>query len=138
VQGRLLLSSETPYGGSSTTDSPPNSRIPIRREDHHSWSSNSSDQDLIVLLESEDEVLYRNAISAVLDANRFPFLSTTPFWIRTLFPLLAFSPVAQKAMDNKLLWIQLQMVYYSHDFRVRYGSIHGPFIYWITHPFRFL
>jgi hypothetical protein len=89
---------------------------------------------LIALLESEDEVLFRNAISAVLDANRFPFLSTT----QVLYSLLAFSPTAQKAMNNKLLWKQLQMMYYSHGLGVRYGSIHAPFIYWITHPFRLL
>jgi hypothetical protein len=41
-------------------------------------------------------------------------------------------------MNSKLLWIQLQMMYYSHDLGVRYGSIRAPFIYWITHPFRFL
>lgn len=136
AQGRLLLSSATPYGGSGTESSPPGSRIAIRRGDYHSWSSENPAQELIALLESEDEMLYRNAISAILDADRFPFLSTTPFWIRVLYYSLAFSPAAQKAMIDKLLWIQLQMMYYTHDLGIWYGSIHAPFIYWITHPFR--
>lgn len=126
---------QLPTAATAPKNSTTGSRIAIRREDYHNWSSYNPAQDLIALLESEDEMLYRNAISAVLVADRFPFLSTTPFWIRILYSSLAFSSAAQKAMKDKLLWIQLQMMYYTHDLRVWYGSIHAPFIYWITHPF---
>ncbi|KAF2427783.1 hypothetical protein EJ08DRAFT_651205 [Tothia fuscella] len=138
VQGRLLLSYETPYGGSGTVSSPPGDPIDIPRGDHHGWWTDTPSQKLIVLLETEDEILYRNAIRAILDADRFPFLSTTPFWVRMLYSSLAFSPAAQKAMKYKILWIQLQMMYYTHDLGVWYGGIDAPFIYWITHPFNIL
>jgi hypothetical protein len=138
VKGRLLLSSSTPYGGSGSEKSGPGSRSAIRGGDVHSWSSYEPDQEFIALLESEDEVLYRNAVSAILDADRFPFLSTTPLWFRILYYSLAFSPAAQRALNNKALWIQLQTMYCTHDMGVQYGSFPAPFIYWITHPFRFL
>jgi hypothetical protein len=90
-----------------------------------------------VLLEAEDENLYRNTSSAILDATRFPFLSSTPFWVQPLYSLLAFSPAAQRLMIARLLWIQLQMMYFAHDFRVHHGSVHAPYLWYLTHPYSF-
>jgi hypothetical protein len=75
-----------------------------------------------VLLETEDEVLYRNTSSAVLDAELFPILPSTPLWVRLLYSLLAFSPAAQRLMIAKLLWIQLQIIYFTHDLREYHGT----------------
>jgi len=138
LQGRLLLTSATPYGGNGTESCPPGSHIDIRHRDFHNWGSQNPDQELSVELETDDEVLYRNATSAILDADRFPFFSSTPYWVRLLYALMAFSPAAQRFMIDRLLRVQLQMMYFAHDFGIDHGGIHFPFIWWITHPYRLL
>ena len=60
----------------------------IRPKDHHCWSSDNSDQELVVLLESEDDPLYRNTSSATIDAVLFPSLSSTPIVAKTLILLI--------------------------------------------------
>jgi len=137
LQGSLHLTTATPYGGSATDSVGAGTSIVIPPRDHHAWSAGKqeSDQELIVLLESEDEILYRNTSSATIDADRFPSLSSTPLWVKLLYSLLAFSPTAQRSMIARLLWIQLQIIYFAHDFCAYHGSVHAPFFWFITHPF---
>lgn len=56
----------------------------INPGDHHSLSSQYSDRGLVVLLETENEVSYRNTSSAILDTSPFPFLSSKPIETRLL------------------------------------------------------
>jgi hypothetical protein len=134
----MLIGTATPYGGSGDFSCPPGSSHSIRARDIHVWASRDPDQELVSLLETDDEILYRNTSSATLDAPRFPSLWSTPLWVRMLHSLLAFSPAVQRRMVAKLLWVQLQMMYFAHDFGEHHGSIHAPFVYWITHPWRLL
>jgi hypothetical protein len=108
----------------------------IRPDFLHGWSSREPEQELIALLETEDEILYRDTSSAVFDAALFPSLPSTPFWVRLLYFLLAFSPATQRQMINKLLWIQVQMMYFAHDFRMYHGSFGFLYLWLLTHPFR--
>jgi len=87
------------------------------------------------LLETEDELLYHNTSSAILDAALFPYLSSTPLWVRLLYWSLAWWPAARRLMTAKLLWIQLQMMYFAHDFREYHGSIGPVYLWTLTHPF---
>ena len=137
LQGRMLVTTETPHGGSGSSDGGPGTYEVIRPGDLHIWSSQNPDHELIVLLETEDDILYRNMSSAILDAIRFPFLSSTPFWVQLLYSLLAFSPAAQRLMLARLLWIQLQMMYFAHDFWMHHGSINAPYLWHLTHPYSF-
>jgi hypothetical protein len=104
LKGRLLLSFARFYVGSGNHLGGPG-EYRIKPGDIHDWSSLDSDRELVVLLETDDEILYRNTSSAVLDAARFPFLSSTPFWVRLVYRLLSFA--AQRWMIATMLWIQL-------------------------------
>lgn len=92
---------------------------------------------MLLEVDAKDEVLYRNTSSATLDASRYPFLSSMPFWVQLLYSLLAFSPAAQRLMIAKLLWIQLQMMYFAHDFWMHHGSVNAPYWWYLTHRYSF-
>jgi hypothetical protein len=85
----MLVTTATPYGSSGSSTGDPGTYVIIRPRDLHVWSSQNPDQELLVLLEAEDENLYRNTSSTTLDATCFPFLSSTPFWVQLLYSLLA-------------------------------------------------
>jgi hypothetical protein len=132
----MLVSFQTPYlDRSGSYSSGPGGHWIITPGDTHVWKSRVPDQELVVLLETEDEVLYRNTSSAALDAAIFPSLPSTPFWVRLLYSSLAFSPAAQRLMISRLLWIQLQMIYFAHDFRMYHGSVGALYLWLWTHPF---
>jgi hypothetical protein len=90
LHGRMLVTTETPYGGSGSSTGGPGTYDVIRPGDLHIWSSQGPDQELVVLLETEDDILNRNTSSAILDAIRFPFLSSTPFGYNCCTPCLTF------------------------------------------------
>jgi len=79
-------------------------------------------KDLAVTLVA-DETLYRNTCSAILDADRFPHLATTPPWLRLLFTMLMWWPAAQRWLIARLLWVQLQAMHYSHDYSAYHGQL---------------
>jgi hypothetical protein len=135
LEGRMLVSFSRPYGGSGSFSGGPGAYKIVTLGDLHAWTSRYPDQELVVLLESEDEILWRNTRSAILDADRFPFLSSTPYWVYLLYSLLAFWPAARRLMIARFLWIQLQMMYFARDFRVHHGSIHAPYLWHLTHPY---
>jgi len=37
---------------------------------------------LVVAQQIDEQLYHRSILSATLEAERFPYLSTTPFWIR--------------------------------------------------------
>lgn len=49
----------------------------------------------VVIFLVRDASLYRNTCSAILDADRFPYLSATPFWLRGVFVALRVLLVAR-------------------------------------------
>lgn len=81
-----------------------------------------------------DHTLWRNVCSATLDKAIFPDLASTPVWIKGLFALLAFIPSWREQLLNPMLWMQLQTIYFSHDFHVYHGRI--PVTWpWLAQPF---
>ena len=38
-------------------------------------------------------------------------------------------------MIARLLWIQLQMMYFAHDFRMYHGSVGALYLWHLAHPF---
>ena len=84
-----------------------------------SWSrkaSKKSREDLIVLFVVRDESLYRNTCSAVLDAEKFPYLRTTPLWLRAVFVASTLLPAVRQWMIRWMLYIQLQVIHYQHGY----------------------
>lgn len=77
---------------------------------------------LTVVLVAE-HILWRNICSAILDRDVFPNLTSTPFWLKGLFALLAFVPSWKACMLNVMLWTQLQTIFYAHDFHLYHGHI---------------
>jgi hypothetical protein len=47
------------------------------------------------------------------------------------------SPATQRLMIAGLLWIQLQMMYFAHDFRVHHGSVNAPYLWHLANPYSF-
>ncbi|EXJ69390.1 uncharacterized protein A1O5_07426 [Cladophialophora psammophila CBS 110553] len=66
---------------------------------------------LTVDLVAKDHARCRNTSSAVIDRAIFPWLSSTPWWLRALFATLAvvLSPWRIKLL-NLMLWVQLQTI----------------------------
>ena len=115
LQGHLLIS----YSGGSNGGSK-GFRYSFPSEDRHSWSCDSLKENLIVLL-AANEVLYRNRCIAILDADRFPVLATTPIWLRALFRIVSLLPSVYEWLLLRMLWIQIQAINYPHG----YFTIHG-------------
>lgn len=68
------------------------------------WYAN---EELVVPLETDlsQIILFRNTCSAVLDAQLYPRLASTPYWVRLLYKMLGFSSRIQRYFVTRLLWI---------------------------------
>ena len=103
------------------------------------WASEQdSADDLSVVLVVSDESLYRNVVSAILDADLFPSLHSTPYWIRAVFGLLKIidrTNVARRLMIAKFLHVQIQTIYYCHGHWEYHGGINALRWWQWTHPF---
>lgn len=66
-------------------------------------------------------VLWRNICSAVLDADKFPRLESTPWWLKALFAILR--PAWHAWLLGLTLRIQLLAIFASHDLFVYHGYI---------------
>jgi len=92
-------------------------------------------EEIVVLFVIQDESLYRNVCSAILDAEKFPYQRTTPLWLRGVFAALKLLPTAKKWLVEWMLYIQLQVIYYKHGYWEYHGGINAlPWWHW-THPF---
>lgn len=82
-----------------------------------------------------DHALWRNICSVVTDRAIFPRLSSTPLWLRALFAILAVVlPTWRERLLDKMLWMQLQAIFFAHDFHMYYGYV--PVTWpWIAQPF---
>lgn len=89
---------------------------------------------LTVLLVA-DHILWRNICSATLDKAIFPKLSSTPFWLRSLFALLAFAPSWRERLLDLMLWAQLQTIFFEHDFHLYHGFIPVAMPWVASQPF---
>ena len=78
------------------------------------------------------ELFYRDINSAILDAAKYPYLRSTPLWVRLLFSSL--SDGARTALTAWFLRLQLMVMYYMFDFWPYLGSIPLD-IFWTWRPF---
>lgn len=76
-----------------------------------SWARKPKKEEIVVLSVVQDEGLYRNICSAILDAEKCPYLRTTPLWLRGVFAALNLLPTARKWLVEWILYIQLQGIY---------------------------
>lgn len=94
----------------------------------HSWWTDPSRKDdekgmdIITLFES-DAAFYRNICSAILDANKYPSLRTTPLWLRLLFLSLGWFPSTRERLVSIMLWVQLQFIHETHHRRTHHGDL---------------
>lgn len=71
-----------------------------------------------------NNALFRNLCSAVLDSDLYARLKTTPSWIKALFGLVTrISPSIKEYLLQLMLRVQLQVMYYDHDYHINHGSI---------------
>ncbi|KAF2434150.1 hypothetical protein EJ08DRAFT_646604 [Tothia fuscella] len=81
-----------------------------------------------------DHTLWRNYCGAILDKDIFPQLASTPTSLKVLFAFLDFLPLWRTKLLNLMLSIQLQAIFFTHDFHVYHGYI--PVTWpWISQPF---
>jgi hypothetical protein len=82
-----------------------------------------------------DHTLWRNYCStAILDRDIFPQLASTPLWLKALFAILALLPSWRNKLLSLMLSIQLQAIFFAHDFHVSHGYV--PVTWpWISQPF---
>lgn len=103
------------------------------------WSpreSGSRKEETVVTLVVDDEGLERNVCSAILDADIFPYLTTTPFWLRGAFSLLGrLLPAARRWLLRKMCYIQLQAIYREHGYWEYHGGINALTWWQWLHPF---
>lgn len=79
------------------------------------------------------ELFYRNMLSAIFDAPRYPHLIDTPFWVRLLFSLLL-SEATKARLTAWFLRVQLMVFYAEFDFWPYLGCI--PLSnFWSWRPF---
>ena len=101
----------------------------FRPESWTYWKCRSSPRDPheenTVLFVVRDASLYRNTCSATLDAERFPYLNTTPFWLRGVFATLSMFPAARQWLVRLMLYVQLQTIYYKYGYWQYHGGINA-------------
>ena len=91
-------------------------------------------QKIKVNLVTREENLYRNVLSATLDADLFPSLHSTPYWLRGVCAVLG-SGRARSWLIAKLLYVQLQAMYYQHAYWEYHGGVNALSWWQWSHPF---
>ena len=100
------------------------------------WSRKQTrNEELIIRLVVRDEGLQRNICSALLDAEKFPHLNTTPYWLRGIFAALRPLSAARRWMVRKMCYVQLQVIFYEHQHWEYHGGINALSWWQWTHPF---
>ena len=89
------------------------------RRDRH---TRASLENLTVALDA-DPVLWRNVCSATLDRDLYPNLASTPYWLKALFAFLALLPRWRELFLSGILWVQIQAMFYAHDFHLYHGHV---------------
>jgi hypothetical protein len=95
----------------------------------HRWDRGYSDRkEEFSVLMNADETLYRNTCSAILDAQFYPHLSTTPYWLRFLSGLLPIS--ARQRLISSMLWVQIQSMNHAHKYYAWHGKLQITNCFW--------
>jgi len=105
----------------------------FRKGDGISWSSQEREEDLVIIL-AANQTIYRHKCSAILDTDRFPFLASTPMWLKAIFRTLAPWPSAYDWLLMQMLWVQLQAMNYAHGYYTIHGQLPLRNIWRILHP----
>ena len=142
VNGRLMISYAPNAITSGTNVGSEGARFvfELGKWERHSWRPDPHAKDkprnLDVILNTNVD-LYRNICSAILDASRYPYLSTTPLWIKAVLKLLSLWPRARVWLLTRLLYLQIQVMNEFFGYRELHGQ--APFIgLWSwTHPFNY-
>lgn len=101
-----------------------------------SWSRKpGSNTELMVKLVVDNEGLQRNICSAVLDAEIFPYLATTPVLLRGIFAALRPFPVVRRWLVREMCYIQLQVIYREYGYWEYHGGVNALSWWQWMHPF---
>lgn len=137
LRGSLQVNLARPYAISdSSFRLSPGSPFHFTLGDHNDFGPIRKDEELVVVLEAEPSqtILLRNICGVALDAQLYPFLASTPYWIRIPYAVLSYSPWAQQYLTAKLLWVQTQMMQSAHNFYAYHGRINAPYAWSLAHP----
>ena len=120
VKGSAVIYDKGSYGFGGTAGTSQR----FRPGGHITWSPDGSkDDEFSAMLTVSNENLYRNILSATLDAERYPYLSTTPYWVRLLYRVFSRSDAARKRLTAVILWIQIQATQYEYAYWEYHGQI---------------
>ena len=101
-----------------------------------SWSRKQSlNTETVVRLYVRSEGFQRNVCSAILDSEKFPYLATTPWWLRGVFAALRVMPTVRNWLVGKMCYVQLQVIYREHRYWVYHGGINALRWWQWAHPF---
>ena len=119
-----MVSYATNARGSGTSSLSQGSSHHFKENERHSWGPSSVAKDpLTVLLATNDGNLLRNTCSAILDANKLPYLASTPFWLKTLFWVLSIWPAGRAWLTSALLFVQIQAMNHFYGYHGFHGHI---------------
>ena len=97
--------------------------VELTPEDRVAWGRSPLDNELLIVDLLADEILWRNICSATIDRDIFPNLASTPYWFKAFFTILAPISRYRVILLDLILYIQIQMIFYAHDFYVYHGTI---------------
>lgn len=95
----------------------------------------SAVRDTVIILTVASEGLERNICSAILDADIFPELATTPVWLRLIFRALRLLPSARRWLVRRICYVQLQVIRCEYGCWEYHGGINALRWWQWTHPF---
>ena len=108
--------------------------VDLKPDERVSWDRAFDDTKPLTVELVADQTLWRNVCSAVLDREIYPQLSSTPFWLKALFGILAPSPSLRNKLLNLMLRAQIKTIFFAHDFHTSHGYV--PVTWpWIMRPF---
>lgn len=136
LKGKLIVTfAPPPLNFSGSVDLPPGQAYEFKPGYHNTFGSLHKEEESWTSLEAEAQQisLLRNVCGAILDAQLYPSLASTPYWIRLVYWLMRLFPSAQQYLTAKLLWVQIQMMRSAHNYYVDHGKINVPLLWWFAH-----
>lgn len=97
--------------------------VQLAPDDRVVWRRRHGDNEVLIVDLIADYTLWRNICSATIDRDIFPQLASTPYWFKALFIILAPILRYRVTLLDLILYIQMQMIFYTHDFYVYHGTI---------------
>ena len=132
VGGQIDVYTVRGTGGSCNRLGGTGLEVDLKPDERVSWRRPCEINELLTVDLVADQILWRNICGAILDKDLFPRLASTPYWFRGLFAILAPFPQIRVKLLALVLWIQIQTIFFTHDFHTSHGTIPLYLIWLLT------